>query len=460
MLTPEPRPTGGVPGMARLTAVTLASLGAEVDCYFPVENEPPASHATVAPRLPNLRWLPCDLGWRWSGWYADAQKRPLLTNASQLTNRAVAASSVGRRVQAEHRRHPYDLVYRFSTIELIGLRQRLASLPPVVLHPEVHAAGEWAWLVEERADIERCTTTNKRRAVEFLMSRRASAQHGDLHAVARVITPSDRFAEHLSLDHGLSPRSMSTVPNPIDLKRFHPRNRTRSHRGDYGEQHVAGGTVVFVGRIAVRKGIADLVDLSHRLATNPLELHETGGTARRLHLDVIGGPSHWNDLRLLLQDLHPDTASYHEALPLDAVAKALANADLVVQPSAYEPFALTVGEALASGTPVVVTTEVGAGEHLHPDICRRVAAHDGAALHAAVVTLANEMRDPARAVALRALARREAQRRFAPATVAQQLLNVFDDVVADHVVSASDARSHPAPLALSAPHHGAAKGPA
>jgi len=430
MLTPEPRPTGGVPGMARLTAVTLAGLGADVDCYFPVENEPPESHEAFAAHLPNLQWLPCDLGWRWSGWYADAHRRPLLTNASQLLNRAGAASVIGRRLQVEHHRRPYDVVYRFSTIELIGLRHRLARLPPVVLHPEVHAAGEWAWLVRERADIDRCTTAAKRRAVELLMRRRASTQHGDLHAVARVITPSDRFAEHLSLDHGLSPRSMSTVANPIDLERFHPRNRVGLR---------PRGNVVFVGRIAVRKGISDLVDLSHRFATDTdgFATADDGFAAarplapigRQLHLDLIGGPSHWSDLRPLLEDLHPDTATYHGSLPLDRVAEALADADLVVQPSAYEPFALTVGEALASGTPVVVTTEVGAGEHLHPDVCRRVPPHDGEAFHAAVTALAAEMGNPARAATLRTLARREAERLFAPATVAQQLLDVLGSVV-------------------------------
>lgn len=439
MLSPEPRGTGGVPGMARLVARTLAELGAEVDCWFPVENEDPTAHGqTDTP--PGLHWRPVDLGWRWGRWYSRPG-RPLLVQGSQLANRSLVASAIGRRVLAVHRLRPYDVVHRFSTIELFGLRDHLLELPPVVLHPEVHAAGELAGLRRERQRGEHAEPLVRRTAVELLQSVRVRRQEDDLRAVAAVIAPSAAFARHLVADHGLPADRITVVPNPIDLDRFRPAGHgvePGTEPADHGVEPADGSRpatarrALFVGRISVRKGIADLVALSHRLARS----------TPAVHLDVVGGASFWSDQRDLLTGLDPAAATYHGPQPVHRVAELLAAADLLVQPSTYEPFALTVAEALASGTPVVVTTEVGAGEGIDPAVCRRVPPGDVDALHHAVTTLAAEMADPPRAALLRSRARAEAERAFAPESVGRRLLAVLAEV--------ADAASRPATPAAAA----------
>jgi glycosyltransferase involved in cell wall biosynthesis len=75
---------------------------------------------------------------------------------------------------------------------------------------------------------------------------------------------------------------------------------------------------------------------------------------------------------------------------------------------------LTVIEALAAGTPVVVTPSVGSGEDLDSAVCRVVEPGDIDALDAAVTELI------AASPSIRDIARREAEK-FSPAAIAPVL---------------------------------------
>ncbi len=71
----------------------------------------------------------------------------------------------------------------------------------------------------------------------------------------------------------------------------------------------------------------------------------------------------FSDYTPLLKDLHPDVGIYDGYRNAEEVAQLHRSADIVLQPSHYEPFVLTVGEALASGSPVVASDEVRATEN-------------------------------------------------------------------------------------------------
>jgi glycosyltransferase involved in cell wall biosynthesis len=129
----------------------------------------------------------------------------------------------------------------------------------------------------------------------------------------------------------------------------------------------------------------------------------------------------------LLDDLHPAVARYIGPSPYSALPDLYRSAHGCLQPSLYEPFANTVGEALASGLPVVVSDEVGAGEGVDPRICRRHAAGDVAALEREVRGLVAEVSDgwdPE----LRALARRHAEEHLSRDRFARELIAIVDGV--------------------------------
>jgi len=134
---------------------------------------------------------------------------------------------------------------------------------------------------------------------------------------------------------------------------------------------------------------------------------------------VVGAGSLWSDYSSILEELDPEVGRGLGYVPRDGVAQLLSSARCLLQLSRYEPFGLTVAEALACGVPVIVTDAVGAAEGLPEDVARIVEPGDVRGLDAAVrAVLALEGDERA---FLAARCRTEAGR-FAPAVVAERLL--------------------------------------
>src|SRR6185312_9618250 len=97
----------------------------------------------------------------------------------------------------------------------------------------------------------------------------------------------------------------------------------------------------------------------------------------------------------------------------------LVGADVMLQAARYEPFGLTVAEALACGVPVVATSEVGAIEGVERSVVAEVAPGDAGAMADELERLLAAL--GAQAPLLRATARREAERLFATGRVCGQI---------------------------------------
>jgi glycosyltransferase involved in cell wall biosynthesis len=402
-VTPEPVPGGGVPGMAVMVARGLARLGHEVDCWMVPEAERDLSWADVE----GLRLRPVEGGFRTGRWYTRRRVPAIARSLLQLGLRGAATRTMARQIVAEHRARPYDVLYRFSTIELLGFRRHLAHLPPLVVHPEVHAAGELRWTKAERDLMQQCHSIPQRATMRWVHTVRSHRQRRDLRHATKVVAPSRRFAQLLAADYRLPADRFTVVPNPVDLDRFRPPARS------------AGGgpvRVTYVGRAAVRKGIDLVVDLSHRL----------DDLAGAVELHVVASHSLWCDYRPLLAGANPRLVTVHPAMSNSAVAELLAASDLLVQPSYYEPFAISVAESLASGTPVVASDEVGATEELPTTCATVVPAGNGEALEQAVRLWVSEVQRGAVGPA-RGAARAEAEARFAPAIVCAALADALAD---------------------------------
>jgi glycosyltransferase involved in cell wall biosynthesis len=302
-------------------------------------------------------------------------------------------------------------MYQFSQIELFSARHLLHRLPPVVIHPEVHAAGELAWHRREASLARRCEPMTRRLAVNAMLRLRARIQRRDLLLARLVIAPSRRFGDYLARDYGIPTERIRVVPNPVDLDRFRPTD----------DSPVASDrplTLSFVSRMSVRKGVELVVGLSHRLS-------DLRGRVRIL---LIGGPTLWSDYRPLLSRLNGDMATYMGQCSAEELPGLYRGSDVVIQPSRYEPFALTVAEALASGLPVVASDEVGAAEDIDPRCCTVFPSGDSIALESTVRRLLARLAEEDRAT-IRDLARSEAENLFSPERVASKLARCVGELI-------------------------------
>lgn len=385
---------GGVPGMGMLLLRELLRQGIEVDLYL-------ATDSTVPPPvepMPGLRVIMRRSRWQWGRWYSRAKPLALL---SSLAVRSLSTALLSVRLLREHRRRPYDAVYQLSQTELflLGRVRRLA--PPIVVHPCTHVAGELRWHRAEQDYALRSERRGPHFLMRALMTLRSRMQPRELARADLVLGLSERFNALVHQDYGVPRERLRVVRTPVDLERFSP---------DGPERKAAPRTLLFISRISARKGVEQVVALSHRLA-------DLSGSVRIL---VIGGATMWSDYRAHLADLHPELGEYAGHVPSEELPALLRSATLLLVPSWYEPGSIATAEALACGLPVVLSDEVGNAEVVSGPHLRTHRAGDLDGLEAAVRSLlaAAEADEPA----LRASARANAEAAFAPDAVVAQLV--------------------------------------
>jgi glycosyltransferase involved in cell wall biosynthesis len=386
-LGPSPSEAGGVPYATTVLLRGLAGVGVEVDLYTTAC--PPALAS-----LPGITAMVEPVEHTTS--FKVFRRLPLLMFVWGQTRRALAQRRLAARMVDQHRLRPYDAVYQFSQPELLTLRSRRRKLPPIIVHPEVHAAGELEWHKREDSLVRKGESRLRTRIVRSMLAVRSLLQGRDLRSVAAVISPSAVFAQQLARHYRVPERNLHVVPNPIDLDRFAPGAPSRRPR-----------EILFVSRMSVRKGVEMVVELSQRL----------DDLAGKVRMVVIGDMSMWSDYRPLLASLNVRVAEYRGYVDPSELPILLGGASILVQPSHYEPFALTVGEALACGTPVVISDSVGAGEWLDESCAAVFPAGDADAFEAAVRSMLARLDDSEDEI--RSSARAAAERSFAPDDVAR-----------------------------------------
>ena len=404
---PTPRKgAGGPEGAAWLVLEELCRSGVRLDLYLTATEG--RTQITALGSLAGVKVIRVSSAWRWNRWYSRNNIVAMVTG--------MGSTSLGRRrlmnlLVEQHKLVPYDVMYQFSTIEVFGRRRDRQKLPTMVLHPSVHAAGELHWMWNERELSRRCEGWLRPRLVMGWFLFRSRRQRRDIGRAALVLALSDAFGRHLVEDYGIDPTRIRIAPNPIDLKSFRPRAQVLPAEGPL--------RIAVLGRISVRKGLELVVELSSRMRD----------LAGLVHFEIVGDPSLWSDYRRLLDDLDPTMASIHGHMTYDELKEWIPTCDLLLQPAKYEPFGLTVGEALACGVPVVVTSEVGAGEQLSEACSIRIPPCDVEALEKAVREMVARLTSPARE-SMRAAARSEAERLWPAASttlpVIEALFRVAD----------------------------------
>jgi teichuronic acid biosynthesis glycosyltransferase TuaC len=202
------------------------------------------------------------------------------------------------------------------------------------------------------------------------------------------------------------------IINGCDLEVFYPRDRLDARR-TLGID-AAQETILYIGRLDVRKGLRELVDAVVSVhAQRPL-----------LHVYLVGdGPD-----RSIIQSAigEADAASYIHMLSscgFDDVAVWMASADVVTLPSYMEGCPNAVLEALACGRPVVATCVGGIPEIMNDSCGCLVPPRDAYALAQGLSSVLDKTWDPAEISAVHG---RSWQ------TVADELLTVFQSLIAQN----------------------------
>ncbi|HTQ67755.1 MAG TPA: glycosyltransferase family 4 protein [Solirubrobacteraceae bacterium] len=386
-----------MPGVATDLLHGLAAQGHRVEALFGGwEHELPPKVADQE----NLTFFWSGTNWRWGGWY---NRTRITMFVSGLIARGLASLRLRREVARRHRADPFDVVYQFGHIETLALPAGVRRHVPLVIHPEVHTRGELRSMIAERKLARRSEPAHTLVIAGSVMWLRSFVQRFWIRRANLVICISRVFRGYLIADYGVAPERTVVVPNPVRLTRFSDVDLNRP----LGQPPA----ILVLGRIAVRKGLEDVIALAELLL-------ERGVQAR---IRIIGRASLWSNYIPLLAEL-PENAEFLGSMPPDEVPGELSRSDVLLQASKYEPFGLTVAEALAAGVTVVATTEVGAAEGVSRSVLAAVAPGDVEGMFAATEELIGRLAEsPAET---REAAHAEAERLFAP------------DIVCEHVAAA------------------------
>jgi glycosyltransferase involved in cell wall biosynthesis len=397
-----PAESGGAPGVVTELLDGLSARGYEIDCFLPGAARQIPEHLR---ERDGLEFVSGTNAWRWDRWYSRSK---ITSFASGLLSRALGSLRLRREILARHERRPYDLVFQNQTIESLGVPRKLLRSTPLVVRPDTHQAGELRWLIAERRLALRYQPRYVFLLVAAIMSARTLVQAAQIRRASLLICISGVFRDHIVHDYRFPREKTVVIANPVRIERF-----TSSPRPP-----AEPPLVLVPGRLSMRKGLEDVVEVARALLRR-------GVDAR---LRVVGGPSLWSDYSGLLEQLPGENSEYGGRTPPMEMSSEFERSDVVLVASKYEPFGLTVGEALASGVPVVATSEVGAIEGIDEAVVATVAPGDVEAMATAITQMLDRL--SAAPEQLRALARSEAERRFARDVVCEQLSLALERLVA------------------------------
>ena len=191
------------------------------------------------------------------------------------------------------------------------------------------------------------------RSGEEESAHRIRAETSVLESVNGVVVSTRHEAAEIARLYGVDSQQLAVVPPGVDLELFRPVDRDRA-RGHLGVTEA--GVVLYVGRLEPLKG----VDILIRAVA---DLQVAGST----RLMIVGGGDRGSapiarDLCDLAKGLGiGDRVSFCPSVPQAELPNYYGAADVLVLPSHYESFGMVALEAMACGTPVVVSRVGGLG---------------------------------------------------------------------------------------------------
>ena len=219
------------------------------------------------------------------------------------------------------------------SLHTIKKAKRLGKM--AVLDYPIPHIGTWMNLLEEEAAL------NKTGALHSQFSPgMVDRMIKEIECADYISVPSE-FVKNSFIDNGVDESKLIFNPYGIDSGHFNPHH--------YNLEEARAGKkikVVFVGSIEFRKGVQYLLDAISAMNPDSITLHLIG----TVHEDFRA-----------LQEKYKQHAhiKWIGQLGRPQVAEEMATADVMVMPSILEGLSLTILECMASGTPVISTTNAG-----------------------------------------------------------------------------------------------------
>jgi glycosyltransferase involved in cell wall biosynthesis len=162
---------------------------------------------------------------------------------------------------------------------------------------------------------------------------------------------------------GGRPANTDTIPTGVDVNRFRPPTPTeqRESRARLGLP-AEGDVVLFVGRLVAKKGIPIVTEMI--------------GTMPDVHFLLVGdGPL------ATLVDESARNMTWKRSIPHDELHECLHAANALVMPSHGEGLPIIVQEAMASGLPVVISSDEPYARSMHEAGACLIAARTAGAMN-------------------------------------------------------------------------------
>jgi mannosylfructose-phosphate synthase len=388
--------TGGQVTYVLELSKALAELGVAVDIYTRRFGE--RSETALVNRDLRVVRVPC-------GGSEFIRKEDLFPHLDQLIDNTAA--------YIEARGIRYDLIHsHYWDAGYVGVK--LADRMGLPLIFTAHSLGAWKreQMGGDPQEMEHLFKFTQRIHWENVIIRRATAQ---------TVTTLDGEDTYRRL-YGFESDDLVVIPPGVDVRRFRPvpapGTRTVSTPDDF---------VFALSRIDSNKGLDDLIRGFDRVRRE---------SSARL---VIGGGSrdpkpHEIDVKKSLVELVDalslgDRVTFTGYIPDEDLDSYYRNARVFVLPSKYEPFGMTVLEAMACGTPVVATRHGGLRHVLtHRKDSALVDPSDSDELSSAILEVLN---DKAFARRLREAGLELVQNRFSWQSIARQTLSFYEKYTPD-----------------------------
>lgn len=250
----------------------------------------------------------------------------------------------------------------------------------------------------------------------------------------RVVTCSDYMRDQAERIFELPRGKVDTIPNGVATEEFALLDgeelATLRDRLTPDGEHL----LVYAGRLEYEKGVQHLL---HAVR----DLRRAGTPVR---LTVCGEGTYGDELRALVRKLRITRAvEFTGFLGRDELSRRYRVADVAVAPSIYEPFGIVALEAMAAGTPLVVSDTGGLGELVEHEVTGlKVPPKDTRALTAAISRVLAD-RDAARRMAV--AAHDQLERRFSWDAIAARTVETYERAIREE---RELAHAHRPPLRL------------